>query len=53
MDKVDKMLIDLVKKLFSNKERLIKSLNKQLNFCEDKNREVFAKREQITNRIKN
>lgn len=52
MDKVDKMLIDLVKKLYSNKERLIKSLNKQLNFCEDKNREVFAKREQITNRIK-
>ncbi|MDD2555048.1 MAG: recombinase family protein [Syntrophaceticus sp.] len=52
MDKVDKMLIDLVKNLFSNKERLMKSLNKQLNFCEDKDREVFARREQITNRIK-
>jgi site-specific DNA recombinase len=51
MDKVDNMLIELVKNIFSNKERLMKSIKKQLSFREIKNEKIFAERQEIVRQI--
>lgn len=51
MEEVDKMIVDLVKELFSDKDRLMDSIKKQLSFHETRNIEILKKRADIVKRI--
>lgn len=51
MEEVDKAIVNLVKKLFGNKERLMNSIKKQLSFHETKNEKILNKRTNIAEEI--